>query len=275
MDVVEVQVDVRLSVSNNAAQEACDILTYMAAHCAEVGLRQVAAHFDMHPNTLGRMVLDACDLTFGEALLEMRMQLAWALAREGVKAGIAAPHCGYERVPRFREAFLRRWGVAFDEAVCKEPCETRGSGGAAGHGRHAMRVITLATTVRLAVPDSRDALASAMLEYVAAHCDDVTLRGLAERFGVHPNTASAIVRRASGKTFSQVVHEARMARAGEMLASGAVPVSQVARACGYENPASFYRAFRAASGHAPREHGAGETHACSLACGRKQHAFQS
>lgn len=294
MRTVEIDASVRLGVTCHMSQAAHDVLSHMAQSCDTSSLQSVASHFDMHPNTVGRLVRDACDLTFGEALLEMRMQRAWALAREGIEAGVAAPHCGYERTARFREAFRRRWDIAFEQVVCKESYDAGSMGGIAGcgcdsHGAstggpgcdgnagsgqarrktamgepdrlqltclrgHSGRELVLAATVRLTVPDPHDALASSMLDYVAEHCEDVTLQSLAGQFGVHPNTASAIVRRAAGKTFSQLLLETRMARAGEMLAGAGVSVAQIARACGYENLASFYRAFHAAYGHAPGVH---------------------
>lgn len=85
-----------------------------------------------------------------------------------------------------------------------------------------------------------------------ANCADVTLAQVAEHFCLHPNTVSSILKRATGATFSCVLLEMRMARAREMLRDTDISVEKVACACGYENTASFYRAYRRAYGHAPR-----------------------
>ena len=248
MRTVEVDAGVRLYVAQKTGQAACDVLAYMALTCDKASLQSVAAHAGCHPNTVANLVRDACDLTFGEALLEMRMQRGYALARAGAGAVQAARCCGYEKPRRFCEAFRCRWGVAFEDVSC-ECMPVEPSRRVAGLTRE----LALPCTLRVAVADPDDALAYDMLAYVGQHCGEASLAGVAERFGLHPNTASALVRRATGKTFSQVLRASRMARARELLASCDMSVEQVSRACGYENTASFYRAFRNAYGHAPRE----------------------
>ena len=115
-----------------------------------------------------------------------------------------------------------------------------------------MRDIYLVSTVRVLVPDTKDEKAEEILAYVAAHCDTATLTGVAERFSFHPNTVGALVKRATGKTFSQVLRELRMQRARELLERPDVAVAQVARLCGYENPSNFYRVFKEEFGVTPR-----------------------
>ena len=252
MRAVEVDASVRLHVAQKTGQAACDVLAYMALTCDEATLQSVAARAGCHPNTVATLVRDACDLTFGEALLEMRMQRGYVLARAGVGPVQAARCCGYEKPRRFCEAFRRRWGVAFEVVGGVEPggcMPVEPSRRVPGLARE----LALPCTLRVAVADPDDGLVRDMLAYVGQHCGEASLAGVAERFGLHPNTASALVRRATGKTFSQVLRASRMARARELLASCDMSVEQVSRACGYENTASFYRAFRNAYGHAPRE----------------------
>ena len=238
MGVMDVRVDVSLPVSSNATQEACDILAYVAAHCAEACMRQVASRFGMHPNTVGRLVRDACDLTFSEVVHEMRLQRARALLAIGADMPQVARVCGFSKPERLRAE------LAADEAA---------------HGRPAAlkaRELAFATTVRVFLPTASDSepagLASHMVSYIERNCADVTLSRVADEFGLHPNAAAAAVRRFTGKTFSQVLIEARMARARRLLDAGDCSIEQVSRACGYENPASFYRAFRRAYGCTPR-----------------------
>ena len=114
------------------------------------------------------------------------------------------------------------------------------------------RVLHVADTVRMTVPDDDVDMAEQIRSFMRANCADVTLAQVAERFSLHPNTVSSILKRATGATFSRVLLEMRLARAQEMLRDADVSVEKVACACGYENPASFYRAYRRAYGHAPR-----------------------
>ena len=73
---------------------------------------------------------------------------------------------------------------------------------------------------------------------------------LAERFGLSPNYASALLKKWTGKTYLQLVQERRLTRAMAMLRAGAT-VEEAARAAGYDNMTFFYRKFRARYGAAP------------------------
>jgi AraC family transcriptional regulator of adaptative response / methylphosphotriester-DNA alkyltransferase methyltransferase len=61
-----------------------------------------------------------------------------------------------------------------------------------------------------------------------------------------------------GTSFRREVQRVRMARAADLLRSGDLSVSAVARAVGYRQPAQFSKAFRRHYGHPPsalRGHG--------------------
>jgi AraC-like DNA-binding protein len=57
----------------------------------------------------------------------------------------------------------------------------------------------------------------------------------------------------SGTSFRAELGRVRMARAAELLRHGTAPVSEVARAVGYRQPAQFSKAFRRHHGCAPSE----------------------
>ena len=54
-------------------------------------------------------------------------------------------------------------------------------------------------------------------------------------------------------TFRQELQRVRMTRAAELLREGVLPVSSVARAVGYRQPAQFSKAFRRHHGRPPSE----------------------
>lgn len=267
MRELDVRVDVRIRVATRASQAACDMLASMARTCDTACLQSVAREFERHPNTVARMVRDATGLTFGEALLEMRMQRAEALEKAGVDVAQASRACGYEKPARFREAYEHYLGTrterheeggaqlsvscgcVADSEEQVAPCE--GVSGSEVRVISGSRTLCVADTVHVVVPDSVD-LAGQIRAFMRANCADVTLAQVAEHFCLHPNTVSSILKRATGATFSRVLLEMRMACAQEMLRDTDVSVEKVACACGYENPASFYRAYRRAYGHAPR-----------------------
>ena len=267
MRELDVRVDVRIRVAARASQVACDMLASMARTCDTACLQSVAREFERHPNTVARMVRDATGLTFGEVLLEMRMQRAEALEKAGVDVAQASRVCGYEKPARFREAYEHylgtrtgrheeggmRLSVSYGYAADSEKQAAPYGGVSGGEVRviPGSRTLCVTDTVHVVVPDSVD-LAGQIRAFMRANCADVTLAQVAEHFCLHPNTVSSILKRATGATFSRVLLEMRMACAQEMLRDADVSVEKVACACGYENPASFYRAYRRAYGHAPR-----------------------
>ena len=267
MRELDVRVDVRIRVAARASQVACDMLASMARTCDMACLQSVAREFERHPNTVARMVRDATGLTFGEVLLEMRMQRAKALEEASVDVAQASRACGYEKPARFREAYEHYLGTRTGRheeggtqlsvscgCVADSEKLTASCGGVSGGVVRVIsgpRTLCVTDTVHVVVPDSVD-LAGQIRAFMRANCADVTLAQLAEHFCLHPNTISSILKRATGATFSRVLLEMRMACAQEMLHDADVSVEKVACACGYENPASFYRAYRRAYGHAPR-----------------------
>ena len=267
MRELDVRVDVRIRVAARASQVACDMLASMARTCDTACLQSVAREFERHPNTVARMVRDATGLTFGEVLLEMRMQRAEALEKAGVDVAQASRACGYEKPARFREAYEHYLGTRTGRhkegstqlsVSCgcaagseKQAAPCRGVSGGEVRVISGSRTLCVTDTVHVVVPDSVD-LAGQIRAFMRTNCADVTLAQVAEHFCLHPNTVSSILKRATGATFSRVLLEMRMACAQEMLRDADVSVEKVACACGYENPASFYRAYRRAYGHAPR-----------------------
>ena len=267
MRELDVRVDVRIRVAARASQVACDMLASMARTCDTACLQSVAREFERHPNTVARMVRDATGLTFGEVLLEMCMQRAEALEKAGVDVAQASRACGYEKPARFREAYEHYLGtrtVRHEEGgtqllvscgrVADSEKQAAPCGGVSGSEVRVIsgsRTLCVTDMVHVVVPDSVD-LTGQIRAFMRANCADVTLAQVAEHFCLHPNTVSSILKRATGATFSRVLLEMRMARAQEMLRDADVSVEKVACACGYENPASFYRAYRRAYGHAPR-----------------------
>ncbi|MCE1197003.1 response regulator [bacterium] len=79
----------------------------------------------------------------------------------------------------------------------------------------------------------------------------ITLPAAAEKLGMSPNYLSAKLRQECGKTFSDLLLEARMARASVLLQDPASRVGQVARLVGYANTKSFIRAYRLSFGGSP------------------------
>jgi AraC-like DNA-binding protein len=79
--------------------------------------------------------------------------------------------------------------------------------------------------------------------------EQLTLERIARDVGYTTNYLNDLMRAHTGRSVGRWITDMRMARARKFLEAANVPISDVATACGYEDPAYFSRAFR-------REHGA-------------------
>ena len=88
------------------------------------------------------------------------------------------------------------------------------------------------------VPCSEN-LSERIVQYMREHFDSVSLKGIAEHFSYHPNYISALLRKETGKTFSQFLLEQRMERAVIFLRETDLPVQEIAARLGYSNSSNF------------------------------------
>lgn len=98
----------------------------------------------------------------------------------------------------------------------------------------------------------RDAL-SRVRTYIRSHIQDPTL-GLKEAAAaafLSPNYLTHLLRKETGKPFSQLVLDRRMQLARTLLLNSQLPIGQVAHACGFADEAYFSRCFRKEHGLAP------------------------
>lgn len=114
-----------------------------------------------------------------------------------------------------------------------------------------MQVARRATSFHRRTPPPQS-MAEEMVRYIGEHPDTATLKGLAERFSYHPNYISTLLRRETGKSFTEIQLEQRLTRAAALLRGTDLPVADVARMVGYSSSSNFYRAFRARYGQSPR-----------------------
>src|SRR5690606_23348489 len=94
--------------------------------------------------------------------------------------------------------------------------------------------------------------------YLRDHLDaPVRVGDLAARVGLSTSHFAALFRKATGGGVIEYVKRLRIAQASELLMTTSMPVADVARAVGYDDPFYFSRQFRAG-------------HACSPAVFRKR-----
>ena len=93
-----------------------------------------------------------------------------------------------------------------------------------------------------------------IMRYISVHIADASLQGIADEFGYHPNYVSNLLKKETGKSFSQLLLEQRMERAFSLLQSTNLPVERVSAMVGYSNPSNFHKAFRRYYNKSPREY---------------------
>lgn len=89
-------------------------------------------------------------------------------------------------------------------------------------------------------------LDNAILEYIEAHIGDcdICARTVAEHFSVADKDIQAVLHRSKGCSFFEYTEQLRMEKACHLIKSTSLPLSEIARICGFALPNSFYKAFK-------------------------------
>lgn len=91
-------------------------------------------------------------------------------------------------------------------------------------------------------------------EYFAERLREASLRGFAEYLGYSTGYAGRVVRKNTGKSFSELLGEKRLKKAVEMLIDTDMSVENIALEVGYKNPSGFYKQFCMTYGITPKEY---------------------
>jgi two-component system, response regulator YesN len=172
-----------------------------------------------------------CDIVFMSAYKDF--EYAKQAIELGVKNYIVKP-AGYEELLEVFSKLAREIGAREAEEL-RSPSASGDSGDGPGSSSGG-----LALPERLALLFERE-------------LKDLALTTAAERLGMSPNYLSARLRKETGKTFSELLMDARMKRAKELLANREYRVGEIGSLVGYVNSKSFIRAFKAYYGSSPSE----------------------
>lgn len=85
---------------------------------------------------------------------------------------------------------------------------------------------------------------SQVFSYIRNNCAEVTLHQTAEKFNYHPNYLCTLLRKETGKSFTEIVRDARLEQACILISNSDMPINEVAALVGYSNISYFYRIFR-------------------------------
>jgi AraC-like DNA-binding protein len=92
-----------------------------------------------------------------------------------------------------------------------------------------------------------------VLEHLDEHlAEPLTRASVAQSFGLHPNYLSALCTQHGSESFRGALEGLRLARARALMtADPGLPVAEVARRCGFQDPGYFIRVFRRRTGSPP------------------------
>lgn len=113
-------------------------------------------------------------------------------------------------------------------------------------------MLLVGNTDTLAEEDQEDAAVFQVLRYVESNYREGSLADASERMHYDPCWLSRETRRRTGKTFTQLMQEKRLAQAAFLLRSTRRKVDDISVAVGYENVSYFHRLFSSAYGCSPK-----------------------
>lgn len=112
----------------------------------------------------------------------------------------------------------------------------------------------LAHTDTLTSADPEDTIAWQALRYVEENYVTGSFAQLARELHYDPSWLSREIKRKTGKTFTQLVQEKRLAQAAFLLRNTTQNVSDISAAVGYENISYFHRIFAETYGKSPKHY---------------------
>lgn len=102
--------------------------------------------------------------------------------------------------------------------------------------------------------DFPDSHITKMLYYIEDHSRNCTLRSLADKFNFSPKYISSLLKEKTGKSFTQLMTDARMKLVCYLLANTDRTIQEIAVTCGYSNQSFFYRKFQECFHVTPKEY---------------------
>ena len=93
-----------------------------------------------------------------------------------------------------------------------------------------------------------------LLRYIQEHAATVTLSELSRLFNYSERQIQRVLRKSTGKNFTEITQSIRMEEASRLLCRTRYPVSKIAQELGYANLGNFRRVFRKTYGISPAEY---------------------
>ena len=167
----------------------------------------------------------------------------WKSLESGAEQPPVAFHCGSD--PLAEELLVHLYGQQLEQKPYCEPII------------ESLTQAFLCYLMQSADPDILAAGGSRMDEikkYIALHWRGLTLEELAKAQHLSPAYLSRYIRAQSGKTFTRLIEEARMAEARRLLEESDLKVDRVCQLADYAEVSYFIRRFKQAFGVTPKQY---------------------
>lgn len=106
----------------------------------------------------------------------------------------------------------------------------------------------------IAPSQSGQTVSDQIIAYMGEHMKDVSLPFLGNHFSYHPTYISNLLKKETGRTFSEILLRLRMERTVMLMKGTTLSNEEIAAMLGYSNSSNFYKAFRTYYGISPREY---------------------
>lgn len=92
-----------------------------------------------------------------------------------------------------------------------------------------------------------------ILHYIERTNDNCTLETTAQKFGLHPNYLSRLIKEKTNKNFKTIVQDKKLEKACFLLLYSGETVESIIYQCGYQNHSFFYKIFKEKYDISPQE----------------------
>ncbi|MBT2654018.1 helix-turn-helix domain-containing protein [Bacillus sp. ISL-18] len=105
----------------------------------------------------------------------------------------------------------------------------------------------------------KDAIVLEFLKYIDDHFKDCSLTEMADHYKYHPNYISAVLKKATGKSFKDLLQIQRLNKAALYLTNSDLPIPDIAEEVGYSSVSFFYKKFNEVYFQTPKEYREGKS----------------
>ncbi|MFD2215714.1 AraC family transcriptional regulator [Metabacillus endolithicus] len=100
----------------------------------------------------------------------------------------------------------------------------------------------------------QDVIALDFLKYIEKHYMDCSLTEMAAHFNYHPNYASSVLKKSTGKSFKDLLQIQRLNKAALYLTNSDLTVGEIAEKVGYTSLSFFYKKFHEIFSQTPKDY---------------------